>query len=90
MAVQGLNAVQSTKGEVGLQAALLEERQPGVLLAVVTLLLGIVSRSYEGYTVLIPRIVRILDRLKNKEVPNDYTYYGIPSPWLQVWPLASA
>eukprot|EP00884_Botryococcus_braunii_P018832 jgi/Botrbrau1/5632/Bobra.55_1s0021.1 len=65
-------------------ATLLEERQPGVLLSVVTLLLGIVSRSYEGYTSLVPRIVRILDRLKNKEVSNDYTYYGIPSPWLQV------
>jgi AP-2 complex subunit alpha len=66
------------------QATLLEERQPGVLLSVVTLLLGIVSRSYEGYTSLVSRIVRILDRLKNKEVSNDYTYYGIPSPWLQV------
>ncbi len=32
------------------QGALLDERdtQPGVLLALVTLLLGIVSRSYEG------------------------------------------
>lgn len=32
----------------GVQANLLEERDPGVLLAIVTLLLGIVSRSYEG------------------------------------------
>lgn len=32
----------------GMQANLLEERDPGVLLAIVTLLLGIVSRSYEG------------------------------------------
>ena len=31
-----------------LQAALLEERDLGVLTAVVTLLLGIVSRNYEG------------------------------------------
>ena len=33
---------------VCVQANLLEERDPGVLLAIVTLLLGIVSRSYEG------------------------------------------
>ncbi len=32
----------------GIQANLLEERDPGVLLAIVTLLLGICSRSYEG------------------------------------------
>lgn len=31
-----------------LQAALLEDRDLGVLLGLVTLLLGIVSRSYEG------------------------------------------
>ncbi len=32
----------------GVQGNLLEERDLGVLMAVVTLLLGIVSRSYEG------------------------------------------
>ena len=30
------------------QANLFEEREPGLLLAVVTLLLGIVARNYEG------------------------------------------
>ncbi|KAK9841331.1 hypothetical protein WJX74_004023 [Apatococcus lobatus] len=65
-------------------ANLLEERDPGVLLAIVTLLLGIVSRSYEGYEGLLPKLVAILDRLKKREVQPDYTYYGIASPWLQV------
>jgi AP-2 complex subunit alpha len=70
-----------------------------VLLALVTLLLGIVSRSYEGYEALVPRIVRLLVRLNPERqrdsagktvppdrtsVPPEYAYYGIPSPWLQV------
>jgi len=28
--------------------------------------------------------VKLLERLKNREVSPDYTYYGIASPWLQV------
>lgn len=82
-----------------LQASLLEERDLGVLLSLVTLLLGIVSRSYEGYESLVPRIVRLLHRLNPEKerdaagrtmapdrasVPPEYAYYGIPSPWLQV------
>lgn len=31
-----------------------------------------------------PRLIRILDRLKARDVPQDYTYYGLASPWLQV------
>lgn len=78
------------------QGALLDEReaQPGVLLALVTLLLGLVSRSYEGYEALAPRVVRLLERLvpdrressareAAPSVAADYHYYGIPSPWLQ-------
>lgn len=81
------------------QATLLEERDLGVLLSLVTLLLGTVSRSYEGYESLIPRIVKLLVRLNPERerdsagravppdrasVPPEYAYYGIPSPWLQV------
>lgn len=65
-----------------------------MLLALVTLLLGLVSRSYEGYEALAPRVVRLLERLvpdrretSGREaapsVAADYHYYGIPSPWLQ-------
>ena len=65
------------------------------MLALVTLLLGIVSRSYEGYEGLAPRVVRLLERLVpdrreggaaaegGAAVGADYHYYGIPSPWLQ-------
>ena len=66
------------------QGALLAERDFGVLLAVVTLLLGVVARNYEGYEGLVPKLVRLLERLRNKDVTPDYAYYGIPSPWLQV------
>eukprot|EP00891_Asterochloris_glomerata_P007006 jgi/Astpho2/7006/fgenesh1_pm.00107_%23_19_t len=65
-------------------AGLLEERDVGVLNAAVTLLLGIVSRNYEGYESLVPKVIKLLERLKNRDVPADYTYYGIASPWLQV------
>ena len=66
------------------QGQLLEERDLGVLLGVVTLLLGVVSRNYEGYEGLVPRLVKLLEKLRNKDVTPDYAYYGIPSPWLQV------
>lgn len=34
------------------------------------------------------KLVKLLERLKNREVSPDYTYYGIASPWLQVrWVL---
>ena len=65
-------------------AALLEETDLGVLLGLTTLLLGIVTRNYEGYESCIPRLVEILERLRDKDVPQDYTYYGLPSPWLEV------
>jgi AP-2 complex subunit alpha len=29
-------------------------------------------------------MVHILERLKARDVPQDYTYYGLASPWLQV------
>lgn len=89
----------SCENKSPLQASLLEERDLGVLLSLVTLLLGIVSRSYEGYESLVPRIVRLLHRLNPEterdaagravapdraSVPPEYAYYGIPSPWLQV------
>ena len=33
-----------------------------------------------------PRLVRVLARMRAREVGDDYTYYGIASPWLQVRP----
>ncbi|GMH38541.1 hypothetical protein BSKO_06425 [Bryopsis sp. KO-2023] len=67
-------------------SALLDEQDVGLLLGIATLLLGIVSRSSAvGYEACLPKIVKILGRLVlDKDVGQQYTYYGIPSPWLQV------
>ena len=46
----------------GRLAAMLEERDPGLLLGLTTLLLGVVSRNYEGYEICVPRLVHLLDR----------------------------
>lgn len=37
-----------------------------------------------GYEACVPRIVRVLERCKQRDVSQDYTYYGLASPWLQV------
>lgn len=42
-----------------------------------------------GYEALSGKLVKLLERLKNREVSPDYTYYGIASPWLQVFIVAS-
>ena len=75
-----------------------------MLLSLITLLLGVVSRSYEGFESLVPRVVKILARLNPERerdaaghtvvdrvaVAPEYQYYGIPSPWLQVTPPLKA
>lgn len=42
---------------------------------------GVILVGYESLTT---KLVKLLERLKNREVSPDYTYYGIASPWLQV------
>ncbi|GAQ92348.1 adapitin protein [Klebsormidium nitens] len=64
---------------------LLDERDIGVLTAVMSLLLALVAASPEAYLACVPKCVRLLERLtRSVDVPQEYTYYGIPSPWLQV------
>lgn len=66
-------------------AQLLDERDLGVLTSSMSLLVSLVSNDYEGYSSCLPKCVKILERLaRNQDVPQEYTYYGIPSPWLQV------
>ncbi|PNW74645.1 hypothetical protein CHLRE_12g488850v5 [Chlamydomonas reinhardtii] len=67
-------------------AALLEERDLGLLLCSVTLLHGLVARSGTGgYETCQGRVIKILERLvrERERIPPEYLYYGIPSPWLQ-------
>ena len=69
----------------GKMAYLLEEKDLGICLAVVTLLDGIVSvGDYRGYENCVSPLVKLLDRVvKNRDVLPEYLYYGIPAPWLQ-------
>ena len=40
--------------------------------------------SAAGYELCQPRLIKVLDRLVQlREVPPDYTYYAIASPWAQ-------
>ncbi|GMH12652.1 hypothetical protein Nepgr_014493 [Nepenthes gracilis] len=66
-------------------AQLLDERDLGVLTSAMSLLVALVSNNHDAYWSCIPKCTRILERLaRNQDVPQEYTYYGIPSPWLQV------
>ncbi|KAL3828530.1 hypothetical protein ACJIZ3_017332 [Penstemon smallii] len=66
-------------------AQLLDERDMGVLTSSMSLLVSLVSNNHEAYWSCVPKCVKILERLaRNQDVPQEYTYYGIPSPWLQV------
>ncbi|XP_007015975.2 PREDICTED: AP-2 complex subunit alpha-1 [Theobroma cacao] len=64
---------------------LLDERDLGVLTSSMSLLVALVSNNHEAYWTCLPKCVKTLERLaRNQDVPQEYTYYGIPSPWLQV------
>ncbi|GLJ54559.1 hypothetical protein SUGI_1171840 [Cryptomeria japonica] len=66
-------------------AQLLDERDLGVLIAVMSLLVALVASNFDIYWSCVPKCVKILERLaRSQDIPQDYTYYGIPSPWLQV------
>jgi len=69
----------------GKMLELLDERNMGVLTSAMGLLLGIVARNPDGYEEAVPKICRILTKyVVQKEFPTEYTYYQLPSPWLQV------
>jgi len=64
---------------------LLDERDLGILTGVVSLLTGIISHDHRGYESCVPKLCAALRRLaENKDIPTDYLYYQLPTPWLQV------
>lgn len=66
-------------------AQLLDERDLGVLTSSMSLLVALVANNHEAYWSCLPKCVKTLERLaRNQDIPQEYTYYGIPSPWLQV------
>ncbi|WOG95938.1 hypothetical protein DCAR_0415267 [Daucus carota subsp. sativus] len=66
-------------------AQLLDERDIGVLTSSMSLFVALVAKDYDSYWSCLPKCVKVLERLaRNQDIPQEYTYYGIPSPWLQV------
>ncbi|KAJ0476327.1 putative adaptor protein complex AP-2, alpha subunit [Helianthus annuus] len=64
---------------------LLDERDLGVLTSSMSLFVALVSNNHEAYWSCLPKCVKVMERLaRNQDIPQEYTYYGIPSPWLQV------
>ena len=64
---------------------LLEDKNMGVVLSVVTLLLGLAERDPAAYENCTGHLLVIMTRLAiNKQVQEDYMYHSVASPWLQV------
>jgi AP-2 complex subunit alpha len=65
--------------------ALLNGKDLGVITSVMSLILGMVEKDAKSYTEAVPKVIRLLVKLVlNREYSNNYLYYGIPAPWLQV------
>eukprot|EP00741_Cyanophora_paradoxa_P020808 tig00021312_g20087.t1 len=64
---------------------LMGDRDLGVVTSALSMANGIVSINPRGWDALAPAACKILSRLLvDREYGPDYTYYGIPSPWIQV------
>jgi AP-2 complex subunit alpha len=64
---------------------LLEQKNIGVRIAVVSLLLNMVSSSTQYLEDCVPRCIMCLTQLViHKACPSDYLYYNTACPWLQV------
>mmetsp|Transcript_40767 Transcript_40767/g.67711 ORF Transcript_40767/g.67711 Transcript_40767/m.67711 type:complete len:987 (-) Transcript_40767:172-3132(-) len=64
---------------------LLDEKNIGVLTSISSLVLGVLAIDSSGWEGAAPKAARTLTRLVlNKDYSNDYLYYGIPTPWLQI------
>lgn len=64
---------------------LLDERDLGLLLSVMPLLEQLAADGVSEFKGCFRKVVNILERLASKqEIPPEYMYYGVPSPWLQV------
>ena len=65
--------------------SLLDEKNIGVLTSISSLVLGILAVDSDGWESASAKAARTLTRLVlNKDYSNDYLYYGVPSPWLQI------
>ncbi len=64
---------------------LLEDKNMGVVLSVVTLILGLAERDPQAYENCTGHLLVIMTRLAiQKQVNEDYMYHTVACPWLQV------
>ena len=65
--------------------SLLEDRDLGVTTSAMSLLLGFASHNPAAFEPLVPYVISILlNMVINRMCPQEYLYYRIPCPWLQV------
>ena len=63
----------------------LKDGNLGVIISVMSLILGLVTHDPAGYEACVPDVITMLSRLiMHKACTVDYLYYSTPSPWLQV------
>lgn len=66
-------------------ATILVDRDLGVLISTMSLVLGLCVPNAGEFEPLVPYVIDILNRIViRKDCTPDYLYYGTPSPWLQV------
>lgn len=66
-------------------AQLLEDRDLGVTTSAMSLLLGLASHTPDSFEPIVPYVISILlNLIINRMCPQEYLYYRIPCPWLQV------
>jgi len=64
---------------------LLDDKNLGVVMSVVSFILGLVETNPEPFVAAVPHIILHLTRLaKNNACTVDYLYYSTANPWLQV------
>eukprot|EP01041_Mallomonas_annulata_P010092 gene10092-21027_t len=69
-----------------LMLSLLEEKDMGLVTSVMSLLTTMAAANLEAFEVAVPAVVTLLSKLVVIRLcSGDYTYYKIPSPWLQMY-----
>jgi len=57
----------------------------GVVNCLASLLLGFLSKDAAPFASCVGKCIRVLSKIiLSKDYTNDYVYYGVPAPWLQI------
>ena len=64
--------------------ALLEDRDLGVINAVITLVNDCARAEPERYKAATPRVIYILSKVAARHYGREYMYHNVPHPWLQI------